>query len=549
MKKKINSCLCIAITAALCASLAACAAPKPPASSAAPVPSSVPAPPSADPSALPLTKEKVTLRFAVVRGANNTIPYGDMAVIKDFEEKSNVHIEWEEIDASAVQEKVNLMFSTNQLPDAFFGPLLTDAQVVTFADAGKILPLNDLIETSAPNVKSFIDQREDYRKAITAPDGNIYALGAMFEEERSLGNDNLFINKKWLEAVNMQVPTTSEEFYKVLKAFKEQDPNKNGLPDEIPFSAIDKEESLYSLFGMFGIPDNQDHLAVKDGKVIYTAAQDGYKDAVVYFNTLFKEGLVDPEFFTQDKTQLKAKGYNDTSILGSVMCFWLQDNTPPEKQADYVQVLPMKGPNGDQNWKRALYMAGLSKNRFAITSANKNQELTMRWINYWLDNGENSNTITHGTKGELWGDVDAAAKTWRTFNEKKAPTEGMTFGQWRHTECPGANGIYILAKDYTDKRVLDEANIAQQERYLAKAPFIVPQNTVIPPMYFTAEQQAVISEIATDIKSYTNQKRAEWLTKGGAEKEWEEYLAQLEKLGLSRMLSVYQEALDSFNAA
>lgn len=502
---------------------------------------------SDDPSAFPLTEEKVTLRFAVVRGANNTIPYSEMPVIQEFEKISNVHIEWEEIDASAVQEKVNLMFSTNNLPDAFFGPLLTDNQVVTFANAGKIVPLNALIKEHAPNMKAFIDAREDYKKAITAPDGNIYALASMFEEERGLANDNLFINKTWLDKLELSVPTSSEEFYTVLKAFKEQDPNGNGLQDEIPFSAMDKEESLYSLFGMFGMPDNKEHLAVQDSKVIYTATQPGYKDAIIYFNRLFEEGLVDPEFFTQDKTQLKAKGYSETPIVGSVMCFWLQDNTPPERQEEYVHLKPMSGPNGDQNWKRNLYMAGLSKNRFAITSTNQNKELTMRWIDYWLDNGEHSNTITHGTKGQLWGDVDTEAGTWRTFNEKTPPTEGMTFGQWRHAECPGANGIFILADGYIDKRVLDSANEAQQERYLTKEPYLMDQSTVIPPMYFTSEQQTRLAEIAGDIQSYTNQKRAEWLTKGGVEEEWDEYLTQLDKLCLPEMLEIYQEALDNFN--
>lgn len=499
------------------------------------------------PGQLPLSEEKVTLKFASVRGPLNTVPYSEMPVIKSFEKESNVTIEWEEIERAAIQEKVNLMFSSNQLPDAFYGPLLTDAQVITFSKNKSLIPLNGLIEAQAPNVSKTIKNREDYRKSITTQDGNIYALATMFEEERTLSSANLFINKAWLDKLGLGIPQTSDEFYEALKAFKDKDANGNGKKDEIPFTTFDNGVdgySIYSLFGMFGQPNNATHLAVKDNKVIYTAVQDNYKEAIKYFNKLYSDGLIDPEIFTQDASQVKAKGNNSTEIVGSVMSFWLDDVIAKEKQSDYVHVLPMKGPNGDQKWGRELYMTGLSKNTFAITSACKNSEVAMRWVDYWMDNNDKSITVTQGEKDALWGYVDEAQGTWKSYNDK-AP-EGMTYGQWRHSNCPGSVGVYTLFSDITGKRVLDEANQAQQTRYENKKPYLMPAESVIPTMYFDLEDQQIVSTVQNDILTFANQKRAEWITKGGIDQEWDAYLKQMEQYGLSKMLEAYQRAYDSF---
>ena len=48
------------------------------------------------------------------------------------------------------------------------------------------------------------------------------------------------MRKDWLDRLSLEVPTTWDEWVEVFKAFKEQDANGNGDPnDEIPFTAMD----------------------------------------------------------------------------------------------------------------------------------------------------------------------------------------------------------------------------------------------------------------------------------------------------------------------
>ena len=92
----------------------------------------------------------------------------------------------------------------------------------------------------------------DALASVMNPDGTIYTLPQVNSGAELRVARKLFINKKWLENVNMEVPTTTEELYQLLKAFKEQDANGNGDPnDEIPLCSQDWTSIQESLFGAF----------------------------------------------------------------------------------------------------------------------------------------------------------------------------------------------------------------------------------------------------------------------------------------------------------
>ncbi len=75
-----------------------------------------------------------------------------------------------------------------------------------------------------------------YKDLITAPDGNIYALPQVNECYHCMYQQRMWIYKPWLDKLGLKMPTTTDEFYEVLKAFKTKDPNGNGKADEIPLS-------------------------------------------------------------------------------------------------------------------------------------------------------------------------------------------------------------------------------------------------------------------------------------------------------------------------
>lgn len=120
------------------------------------------------------------------------------------------------------------------------------------------------------------------------------------------------MNMTWLKNLGLEIPTTIDEFTEVLRAFKTQDPNKNNEADEIPLSfrstdAANRTTWIGSFFGPFGVVDDSTHIMIKDGKVIFTPEQEGFRKALEYFHMLYAEGLMDPESFTQDDSTFYAK--------------------------------------------------------------------------------------------------------------------------------------------------------------------------------------------------------------------------------------------------
>ena len=67
----------------------------------------------------PIVDNTVTLRIFGQKDPLHRKPFNELPVIMKTEKLTNVHIDWIEVPAAAVNEKKNLMLASNDLPDAF----------------------------------------------------------------------------------------------------------------------------------------------------------------------------------------------------------------------------------------------------------------------------------------------------------------------------------------------------------------------------------------------------------------------------------------------
>ncbi|MFR6473371.1 MAG: extracellular solute-binding protein, partial [Turicibacter sanguinis] len=184
----------------------------------------------------PIVNEQITLTFAAPK-ASLAPNFGEMSIIQQLEEQSNIEIKWNNIPDADYSTKKNLMLASEDLPDAFWNSGFSDYDLIKYGAEGLIIPLNDLIEEYMPNLWAEMEKDPTIKSKLTAPDGNIYSLPTI--EEMGLSRSPFFtsINTQWLENLGLEMPTTPEEFKEVLIAFRDQDANGNGNPnDEIPFS-------------------------------------------------------------------------------------------------------------------------------------------------------------------------------------------------------------------------------------------------------------------------------------------------------------------------
>ena len=154
----------------------------------------------------------------------------------------NIDIEFSVAQAGGFKEKMNLMFASGDLTDIVTtGAGGTDrmdkATEALLGSQGLIIPLNEYIDSVSIGYSEAFKQLPGLREFITTPDGNIYSLPNVDGSLHIQFNNKLWLNTVWLDNLGLEKPTTTEELYQVLKAFKEQDANGNGDPnDEIPLS-------------------------------------------------------------------------------------------------------------------------------------------------------------------------------------------------------------------------------------------------------------------------------------------------------------------------
>ncbi len=497
-----------------------------------------------------LSEAPVTLHF-VAKKAPQHIDFNDMPFIQKYEGLTGVHIDWELIPSEGFEEKKNLLLATGDLPDAFFGKTLTDYDVMVYGSQGYLIPLEDLIAEYAPNITALFEARPQAKADSTMPDGHIYTLPYVEEMGIIYVQSILYINQTWLNNLGLQMPNTMEEYINVLRAFKEQDANGNGDPnDEIPFTGIygNEQQGLFNLFSAFGRPDNPDHIVVEDGKAIFTADKDAYKAAVETFNSMYQEGLIDPEFFTQSYSQMVAKGQSETNRIGS-MCVWrdFQIVGTARAAADFVAVTPLINVNGVRLWGRANN-SEVRKHTFAITKDCKDPALVMRWVDGLYDTmtsiemnwGTLEDIFVKNDSGLLQADYERLTGGVLTKEEVRFHnTPGNAGGG---SPCAVLEDVYgtliqMEAGGAGRKVILD----TQYKDYVAKESY--------PMINYTADQLEAINSYVNEINVYVNDMTAKWIAEGGIDQEWDGFMKQLKAMGLDDYMAIRQEALDTYLAA
>jgi putative aldouronate transport system substrate-binding protein len=469
-------------------------------------------------------------------------------MMKDTAEKTGIKIAWEVVPQASWKEKKNLIIASRELPDAFMASLSFNAnEIAQYGADGVLIPLEGLIDQYAPNIKALMQEYPDYAAATRSPDGHIYALSSW----EDLGFDSFsagIIRKDWLDKLGLPVPSTTEEFYQSLKAFKDQD--VSGTGKTIPFSFMFKESQMLNrevkrefewIFLAFGCADNPYHIFIEDNnEIVFTASQPGYKEAVQYLHRLYAEGLIDVEVFTQDRTLLTNKiRQNNVGVYTDYRLeFSMAD---PNTESLYTLLPPLIGPHGDQRWLRA--QIGISEGAFAITSACKYPEVAIRWLDF-INEEENNIQYRYGMfKSADW-----------TASEALIPSTAIP-GKWEVNSRPSSiepsnwpfSSPISVMPVITPFKVIDKY-IAEKGSNVAKnkaCGFYRPYLTKNPYNYlwrFSEDELEELALLQTDLIGYVDKTMAKWIADGGIEQEWDAYLNELKRYNVDDYLELYKTA-------
>ncbi len=484
----------------------------------------------------------------------------------EAQEMFGLQFEWQTttMDGASAKEKRQISLARGDYPALYllipWVDQFSQTELLRYGQQGVLLPLNDLIEQHAPNIKAALDNYPYFKAMATAPDGKIYGLPQLIECYHCSYPNKMWLNTKWLEQLGLEMPTTTDEFKAVLEAIKTGDPNGNGQADEVPLSGSTEEYGVRIIpFLMNGFIYNDDrtYLLLNDGKVDIAANKPEWKEGLAYAKSLYDAGLIDPGAFTQNADAFKAIGDNaDAQLLGAGAgmhpAIFVTTGTDAPYGADYNPLPPLEGPNAQYATYNYPSEPGAT---FVLTNkaSPEAQVAAIKMVDYMFTQ-EGQLRAHFGEEGTDWRkpeegdvannkDVDPIFATIPLAGRVEAPRNSSwgamaQYFQPKTFRDGWVQGTDIYADDGYERRLQEATDL-----YNGKEPEQVFPHWAVWIDPAAADEAATLRQNITD---YVNQNSLQFVT-GAADLEsgWDAYVAGLDQLNLARYLEIMQAAYDS----
>lgn len=431
-------------------------------------------------------------------------------------------------------------------PEVVIGKVFTSSEISQYAEAGKLVPFEGYInEENTPNIWRMYQERPDVKKASVAADGHIYTLPAVKEFMPEYVENVMWINKAWLDKLNLRVPKTLPELKNVLRAFKENDPNGNGIADEIPLTLLKKSEYSYpevllSSWGMATRFGSGNHwMTVKKGAVMFAPVTEEWKKMIAYYRDLYREGLLDPNAFVQEEEEFLAKQQAETSVVGVI---WSNEN-PMLNGEEYVAMAPL-GASGNTKpvWRVTPKFTG-TMDAFCIFKNCKNPGAALRWVDKFYQPEQSIlNAFGEPADNGLFSVKDGV------FVWNELPEEILFEDYLYQCVLTGGMPCYLPDELYGSQQLpLRDEWISKVEACRLYKPYL--DKEPLPRLSFLEEEEETISALMSDIAILVNVKMEKWIIDGeNLEDGWEQYKTDLESMGLGEVFAIYQAAYERYRS-
>lgn len=487
------------------------------------------------PEGLPIVNEPV-VKTILIRRPPNIGNVETMATFAKLQEITNVQVNWVVVSSDGWGDRINLTMASNDLPDA----IIKGVPNITRSSAdGSIIALNGLIDAYAPGIRALFDAYPAVEKASTSPDGKLYAIPQVNTlQPNRTGHRNIWINKTWMDTLGLSMPTTTDEFLDVLRAFRDGDPNGNGVADEIPYVVEDsgggrtgRPDIIASFFGVYGNM-GYDCIRVVDGTVSFLKIDPVWREVLEYMNVMWSEGLLDNEVFTQSPDASLGKFSN-----GNSGAFGLSsDDLFSTVSSHYAAMPPVQSPNG------LAPVIGLGPvhagNAAVITRADKSPWVTIRWLDTFYTE-EGSQLI--GGLGELMLGITSQQLpdgSYEYSDEILNDPRGVAVAVGEMCPLPGGGFSYwrnALNSNYIYSDFVKTA-VPIYEPYYQKDPsYGYPTFDVQ-----TAER---ITDIRRDLDVYIQECQAKFITGEMPFDQWDAYVDMVKRMGADTLVEYFQQAL------
>ena len=472
----------------------------------------------------PLFSEPVT--FSMLIPSHASWPFqDDWYVIDLVKEYTNVDFNITSVDTEGFSEKLNLTMASGELPDLIY--LVGNAAVQQYGPQGAFINILDYID-QMPNFKAWYEENTQYALNFMSADGALYQF-----PEQGVDETN---RRGWLyrvdvfEELGLEAPTNKDEFYDVLVKLKEAYPNSYPLAFRSFAGALTQLNMIAPSWGTTFIDTGDNRFLGYDydsGEWSFGPTSPEFKEMLEFYNKLYEEGLLLPNFLTID-----TKGWQD--VIANSDSFITIDylsridffnSSMRETDPDFTFAYMAPPAFGEKGVDKFAFSAK-GVYGFVVSSQTKHLDEVLAYID-WMYSDEGRELLTWGRPDELYNEAADGTRTWKNFTaaaDMKQNTGLETFGFYQLYNFDGELATFT-----------EECRAATEEARnydLAQQPILA----------YNEEEQEVVNTIGLNIQTFVNEQISKFMLGERSFDTWDAYVDEVNSLGLDKLKAIHESS-------
>ncbi len=475
----------------------------------------------------------------------------DYLMYTESQERLNVQIEWKAYTILNASEQFMLMIASNDFADAMqnFNGLYSGG-IDDAIENEIIIDLTDLLAEYAPDYEAQRTSsvlREQSSLTSSGKQGVMFGFSSVEGRVSAMGPT---IRQDWLDDLGLDVPVTVDDYYTVLTAFK----NEKGATAAygLPADGTNAPGGLAAAYGIVIPINNSDNGYYQvDGEIRFGPIQDGFKQFVTTLNKWYSEGLISPDFLADTDSKLSGIPSDEFIVNGNCGIFTansknftnyeemitnadahLEGIEPVRLNADDVIHLGME---------QDLSMANMG---ISVSTQAQDPELIIRYFNYFFTD-----------EGDILANYGVEGLTFE-YNEDGVPIytdlvvnnpDGMSLDVAMCLFGGGStSGPYVIDNTKYEYIFTEQQNLAGQRWAANKdGAYDLPNSLAT---LLTADESEEFYTYYNEILTVYNENVLKFIVGDKSIDEFDDYVSQLQSLGIDRCTEIVQTAYDRYMA-
>ena len=457
--------------------------------------------------------------------------------MKLAEEATGVDLKWTLIDQDAYAEKFSIVVASGDFPDYFSTPdSYVSGGIDALVDNEICIDLAPMIDTCMPDFKAAVyTEIEDYRKAITSDTGKIVTI-YNFERQSTIGQ---YIRMDWLEKLGLEVPSTYDELYDVLTAFKN---------DGVAYPMLLTQTWCYSNNMFSGGFDTSNwgtesdlSYFVEDGKVQAGVLSENFKEYIEMLNKWYGEGLIgEPTLNLVNIQNINEYLLSNQCGFGCGQSDTLGESAIASAGGDYnMRAIPFITREEGGTFKLYKNAGQPGTGGWAITTACEEPEIAAKVINwFWTEEGYTA--LNFGIEGETYNVVDGEIVFTDivTANPNGFPAMFNTCSEIAFFDIPFDFSMERKAATFSNEAEMEaqevwRSNTSNELRFYGS---------------LSIEESETYTSMAGDLATLAAENISKFVCGDRPMSQWDSFLEELMEMGIEDCIAIKQAAYDRYMA-